>query len=821
VNKLVLLFLSVALIFVTCQNASALTINAVPQKQEFGANDWIKVDIAIQGYNGGQINWIAHRPDNSVISGIIEQQIKSEKITHQIIRDANDNEFGPWTINYQYGGINQTVHFTVKPLDLTVITDKITYYEPDTMNINITSSYYTPYAKFAHSYFLDFYDQDGNSAIGVTETEVKADQPSVPYHFSMLKFAKFNPPGLYKLKIQYFNSIKEVPFLLGDIHKLMVVSAYSKTSTYNIGDDVVLDLLVTSVKESTGTVTITDPSGNTTSIEFPVTAVHNEISLKNIIKKTGVYQFNIQYAGIKSAGTFKAVTNNNELPKIDLDVYLNKWTYRKGEIAEARVYTSNIIANSINSWAIDPEGITHEMISIPVSSNDIIIPHKITRDDQVGRWQFFVNYGGVVKSSTFYVGGETMEDSELLNSEQFFVPKYPSSVSTQLNSPTEITIDSDNNIYVTDSGNSQIKKFDSKGNLLLTFGTLGSSKGEFRHPLGIFVNEKYIYVLDTGNSRIQIFDKNGNFIYSWGEYGDQPGMFHTPVSMSSDTYGNLFVVDSEQNVIQIFDRLGNYKDEIHPVLEDGENIGDIGIKAIAFDHSKNNFYIISTNNKIIKYSSIGDFINFYGSNGTEDGRFNQPSDIAVDINDYLYVADSGAHRIQKFDHNGNFILSWGSEIENEFDAPTGLAIDTLNNIYVVDKNQGTIQEFATNNVGKEMILPSWVKKNVVWWSEGVLDKSDFTRAIRYIENQGLIRATLAPENYSMSENSSIKIEQLKKDIQLWSSGKIDHIPLTAENSIKIPEWVKKDIQLWSSGKIDDQTFFRSIEYLLLTGIMKI
>ncbi len=822
-KKLILPIVLATLVFVTCQNASATTISVIPEKQEFEANEWIKIDLTIQGYNGGQINWVAHRPDNSIISGSLDQQSQSGKIMHQIIRDAGDNEFGPWSINYKYANVNQTVHFNVKSLDLTILTDKITYYEPDTMNINITSSYYVPYAKFAHSYLLNFYDQDGNSVIGMPEINVIADRPSILYHFSMLKFAKFNPPGLYKLKIQYFNSIKEVPFLLGDIHKLMVVSAHSKTSTYYPGDDVVLDLLVTRVKESTGVVTITDPSGNTTSMKFPVNAAHSEISLKDITKKTGVYQFNIQYAGIKNTGTFKVVINNNKLPNIELDVYLNKWNYRKGEIIEARIYTSNIIANSISSWATDPQGTSHGMISIPVSSNDIIIPHKITIDDQVGKWQFHVNYGGVVKSSTFYVGGETMEDNELLNSGQFFVPKYPSTVSSQLNSPTEITIDSDNNIYVADSGNSQIKKFDPKGNLLFTLGTLGSSKGEFRHPLGVFVNEKYVYVLDTGNSRIQIFDKNGNFVYSWGEYGDQRGMFHIPVSMSSDKYENLFVADSERNVIQIFDRLGSYKGEIHPVLGEGGKVGGLGIKAITFDHSKNNFYVISTNNEILKYSSIGKFINFYGSSGTEEGRFNQPSAIAVDANDYLYVADSGAHRIQKFDNNGNFILSWGSEIgeEGELDAPTGLAIDTLNNIYVVDKNQGTIQKFATNNAGGEVTLPNWVKKNAVWWSEGALDKSDFILAIKYIAKQGLIQMPLIPENYSMSENSSIKVEQLKKDIQLWSSGKIDHIPLTPENPIKIPEWVKKSVQSWSSGEIDDQTFFRSIEYLLSIGIMRI
>lgn len=817
-KKLIYLLPIAILAFVTCHNASAITIDATPQQQEFGPNDWIKVNLLVHGYNGGPIKWTAHRPDNSTISGTLDIGIRAGATVHQIIRNAFDNEFGAWSINYIYGNYSQTVHFKVNSLNLAVFTDKVQYHEPDIMKINITTSYYIPQAKFAPTFYLNFYDRDGKTVF-VKEIEIKSTQSNTEYDFPMVQLAKYNPPGLYNLKIQYFNSTVNVPFLIGDIRKLMELTIESKSASYYPGDDVILDLLVTSVKESTGTITITDPTGNTTSIQFPVNSIDSKLSLKDITKKVGTYKFDVQYAGVKNSGTFKVIANNNELPKIDLDMYLNKWNYRKGEIVEARVYTSDIITNSIDSWTTDPQGISHGVISIPVSLNDVIVPHKIAKNDQVGKWQFYVKYGGIVRSSTFYVEGETMEDSELLNSDQFSVPRYPSNISSELSAPTGIAIDSDNNIYIADSGNSQIKKFDSKGKLLFTLGSIGSSKGEFIHPLGIFVNEKYVYVLDTGNSRIQMFDKNGNFIYSWGTYGDQQGMFHTPVSMSSDKYGNLFVADSEQNIIQIFDRLGNYKDEISPVLAEGKEIGGAGFKAITFD-SKNNFYIISTNNKILEYSSIGNFINFYGSNGTEDGRFNQPSAIAVDANDYVYVADPGAHRIQKFDSNGNFILGWGSSVDedDEIDAPTSLAIDALNNIYVVDGNQGTIQKFTS----KVVVLPDWIKKNSVWWSEGALDKSDFALAVKYIIKQGLIQIPPTSGYYSIQEdNSSALVDQLKKDMRLWSSGEIDHIPSSSENSVKVPEWVKKNVQLWDSGEIDDQTFFRSIEYLISTGIMKI
>ena len=42
-----------------------------------------------------------------------------------------------------------------------------------------------------------------------------------------------------------------------------------------------------------------------------------------------------------------------------------------------------------------------------------------------------------------------------------------------------------------------------------------------------------------------------------------------------------------------------------------------------------------------------------------DGQFNEPFGIDVDSSNNVYVADSGNHRIEKFDSNGNFITKWG------------------------------------------------------------------------------------------------------------------------------------------------------------------
>jgi uncharacterized protein YjiK len=785
-KKLVPLFLVIILVYVTCQNASAYTISAIPQQQEFGANDWIKINLDISGYNGGPINWVAHRPDNSTISGIVDSQVRGEQTVHQIERSAFDNEFGPWSINYQYGGINQTVNFKVNSLSLAVFTDKVTYYESDTMNINITSAYYEPNDKYAQSIFLDFYDRNGNLAEAVSEIEVRAEQHSTVYHFPMFLLSDYNPPGLYKLKVKYFNSVIEVPFLLGDIRKLMEITTQT-SPTYYQGSDVTIDTTFTRLTQTTATLKITDPLGNTTSNQYSPRSVHDTLVLRNFSKEIGTYKYEINYAGATGIGSFNVIKNPQELPNIRLVIFPDKLNYRPGEIIHFKIYASHVITDSIDVLITNPDGITSQRISFPVNTTETIIPHKIGVNDSIGEWKINVNYDGIERSSSFNVVGSAVQSSEILDPVQYEIPTFVSTInSTTFNSPKGIAIDSDNSTYIVDSGNSQVKKFDKNGNLLLTWGDVGTSIGQFKNPSGIFVNEKYVYVVDTGNSRINMYNKTGDFVYSWGTYGENPGMFQMPVSINSNQNGELFVGDIEKKSIQLFDTKGTYSDQIDSSLLQGESF--LGISALAFD-SEDNLYAVSTDNRILKFSNNEEFLNFFGSRGSEEGWFNKPSGIAIDSKNDIYVADTNNHRIQKFDSNGNFLLSWGTEGtgQGQFEEPVGLATDKADNIYVVDKKNNNVQKFSLYGRVNNSILPNWIKNTAIWWSEGALDKKDFSQAIRYVIDQGLITAP----------------------------------SINQDENVKIPNWVKGNVKQWSSGQIDDETFWASIQHLISVGIMKV
>ena len=786
VQKLVFLFVFFIMVsFLSYKDANAVTISAVPHQPVFGPNDWIKVYLSIKGYAGGPITWVAHRPNSSAISGQI-QDIGMGTIVHQIIRDAYDNSFGIWSIDYLYNGVQETIQFRVNPIILTVFTDKELYYEPDKMQINITTSYYNPNANLAQLYYLNFFDKKGNPAKEVSQIEINALEPSIVYEFPLLKFSKYNPPGLYKLRAQYYNTIVEAPFLLGDISKLMEVRAQTNLSTYNQSDNVVLDLIFTRVKESTGTLKITDPSGNITNSQFHVESVHTSLILKDVTEKIGTYKFDVQYAGVTTTGSFNVVAKTKKIPNIDLEILLDKLNYKRDEIIHAKIHTSTIIANSISMWVADPNGTQYSELSVPMTSNDLILPHKIAKNYAVGTWKFYINYGGVIRSESFYVDAAQADNREMLDTKKFAVPSFSTKFGyTNFTEPIGIAIDSGNNVYVVDSGHSKVVRLDSNGTFALGWGSLGASNGQFKHPTGIFVNKNYVFVADSGNARIQMFDKSGNFLYAWGLYGAGPSMFHAPVAIALDKTGDLFVADSDRDTIQIFSTGGVYKYQIQSPLTKYASFP--AIKAIAFD-SEDDFYAVSVDNRVLKYSSIGNFKNFFGSSGADDGRFNNPAAIAVDSKGNFYVVDSGNQRIQKFDSYGNFILSWGTEGTGpgQFEDPAGITIDSMDNIYIVDKKNNNVQKFSYTRSDK-IATPSWVRDTAMWWSVGVSNNTDFAQGIRFMIRQGLIEAPLATEI----------------------------------NTVKIPEWLKSNASWWYSGEIDDRTFAMSIQYLLESGIVKV
>jgi hypothetical protein len=96
----------------------------------------------------------------------------------------------------------------------------------------------------------------------------------------------------------------------------------------------------------------------------------------------------------------------------------------------------------------------------------------------------------------------------------------PVHVDGQFRAPTDIAWDSDDNIYISDGYiNSRVAKFDKHGNWIKSWGSRGTggphateNPGQFNTPHNIGIDrQNNVYVADRGNRRIQVFDREGNF----------------------------------------------------------------------------------------------------------------------------------------------------------------------------------------------------------------------------------------------------------------------------------------------------------------------
>ena len=82
---------------------------------------------------------------------------------------------------------------------------------------------------------------------------------------------------------------------------------------------------------------------------------------------------------------------------------------------------------------------------------------------------------------------------------------------------------------------------------------MAQEAGQLRSPWGITVDGAGdVYVTDTGNHRIEKFDREGNFITQWGGFGNGDGQFNFPYGVAVDAKGSVFVIDSGNTRVQQF-----------------------------------------------------------------------------------------------------------------------------------------------------------------------------------------------------------------------------------------------------------------------------
>lgn len=126
---------------------------------------------------------------------------------------------------------------------------------------------------------------------------------------------------------------------------------------------------------------------------------------------------------------------------------------------------------------------------------------------------------------------------------------------TDCSAPEGIAADSSGNIYVADTGNNRIRKYNSSLVHQLNWGSAGSADGQFNAPKGmVFDAADRLYVCDSGNNRVQVFSTSGVLLGKFGIGGSGGGQLSNPNDISIlDT--NIVVNDFGNNRLSFWTRM--------------------------------------------------------------------------------------------------------------------------------------------------------------------------------------------------------------------------------------------------------------------------
>jgi DNA-binding beta-propeller fold protein YncE len=168
----------------------------------------------------------------------------------------------------------------------------------------------------------------------------------------------------------------------------------------------------------------------------------------------------------------------------------------------------------------------------------------------------------------------------------------------QVDTQNAIAIDTANNVYV--SSNNRIFKYTNDGQFLFSWGSFGTSQGEFNQIVGMATDSlNNIYVVEKYNLRIQKFTSDGDFVTSWGANCQSHQVFCSePQGIAIDPISNtVYVTEYNAGRISVFTEEGQF-------LTGWNSPSAYGIAVNSDNPGRILVYVSSGLNKILVYQAL-------------------------------------------------------------------------------------------------------------------------------------------------------------------------------------------------------------------------
>lgn len=208
----------------------------------------------------------------------------------------------------------------------------------------------------------------------------------------------------------------------------------------------------------------------------------------------------------------------------------------------------------------------------------------------------------------------------------------------QLDSPAQIALGPDGDLYVADSGNDRISVFTGGGSFLRTI------TGEMDDPQDVaFGAGGQVFVADKGNDRVDVFSSAGGFIRQIGE-----GELLDPTGVAVDG-STVYVADSGENLVARFSVTGAPlgRIELAPPFSPRDTI--VG--------ADGNLYVADFGSERVDvFTRGGGFLRSLGV-----GILSGPVALASDGSNGIYVADQEDERVEHFGAAGELLGGFPAE----------------------------------------------------------------------------------------------------------------------------------------------------------------
>ncbi|MCL5291916.1 MAG: 6-bladed beta-propeller [Actinobacteria bacterium] len=230
-----------------------------------------------------------------------------------------------------------------------------------------------------------------------------------------------------------------------------------------------------------------------------------------------------------------------------------------------------------------------------------------------------------------------------------------------------------------------------------SYSITGVGKSALKGPLGGARVGDRVFVADSANRKIAIFDLNGTPIDSFKPVPEVETAY--PMMVAADRKQRVYVTVTVGSVykIMVYDRKGKFLYAFPDGLMKGFGVAASLNKPVGLFVTDDRLYVTDIGDQDVKiFNPNGQLVKRFGGPGHGEGEFSYPNGIAADRPGNIYVSDSNNARVQVFDKNGRYKLTFNSGAKRLAWLPRGIAVDALGRIHVVDAFNHKVLVFSSS-----------------------------------------------------------------------------------------------------------------------------